>query len=109
MKDAQKLVQKFRERKTPFYYYDLELLSDTLVSLKSACPENWKVHYALKANSNPVLLGIIGKAGLGADCVSGNEVLRAVECGFSSADIVFAGVGKSDQEILHALNADIGC
>src|SRR5690606_12646665 len=46
-------------------------------------------------------------AGIGADCVSGNEVKKAIEVGFQPSDIVFAGVGKSDREIREALNHDI--
>src|SRR5690606_16084087 len=47
--------------------------------------------------------------GFGADCVSGNEVLKAIEIGFKPEKIVFAGVGKSDKEILAALREDIFC
>src|SRR5690606_18861170 len=55
------------------------------------------------------LLQIIRENGLGADCVSGNEVARALDCGFEPSKIVFAGVGKSDREIELALKADIFC
>src|ERR1700739_110930 len=87
----------FTKEKTPFYFYDTTLLKQTLEALKKASSENhYHVHYALKANSNNVLLKLIKEAGLGADCVSGNEVKKAVECGFTADKIVFAGVGKSD-------------
>lgn len=52
---------------------------------------------------------IIAQYGLGADCVSGNEVSRVVECGFPADKIVYAGVGKSDIEIETALNHNIFC
>ena len=58
---------------------------------------NFQIHYALKANNEEKILSIIKSFGFGADCVSGNEVKRANELGFKN--IVFAGVGKSDQEI----------
>ena len=64
----------------------------------------YHIHYALKANAHPTLLEIIKNAGLGADCVSGNEVKRALECGFKNTAIAFAGVGKSDREINLALD-----
>lgn len=104
-----KQIDKFKNSVTPLYYYDVELLKQTLSAVKKAAPKEYHIHYALKANSNPKLLSLIKEAGFGADCVSGNEVKRAVELGFSSQDIVFAGVGKSDEEINYALANDIFC
>lgn len=95
---------------TPFYYYDLELLKQTLSALtKESNKYNYHVHYAFKANANPKLLHLIKSAGLGADCVSGNEVKCAIENNFPSNKIVFAGVGKSDNEINYALDHNIFC
>jgi diaminopimelate decarboxylase len=94
---------------TPFYYYDTALLRDTLSAIMHEVKqhENYHVHYALKANANPKLLSIIQQAGLGADCVSGAEVQRAIDAGFAADKIVYAGVGKSDQEILLGLHYGI--
>ena len=102
-------INDFKALETPFYYYDTALLQQTLDSIKKNCPPEFHVHYALKANAQPPLLEMIRNAGFGADCVSGNEVKRAVECGFQSKDIVFAGVGKTDREINYALDQDIFC
>ncbi len=103
-------IEKFNNTPTPFYYYDLELLEDTLKAVNSASnPYGYHIHYALKANSNHEILSLIQSYGLGADCVSGNEVKRAVETNFSSDKIVFAGVGKTDEEINIALDNDIFC
>jgi diaminopimelate decarboxylase len=103
-------LKKFRSLQTPFYYYDLETLHETLDLLKQESGKSgFKVHYAIKANANPGLLRIISSCGFGADCVSWNEIARALENGFSPNDIVFAGVGKTDSEIEAALNADIFC
>ncbi|MBI3509147.1 MAG: diaminopimelate decarboxylase [Bacteroidetes bacterium] len=103
-------IALFQQHATPFYAYDLSLLDDTLKFCnKSSSKHGFHVHYALKANSNPEILQRIQKAGLGADCVSGNEVTRAVECGFTSSSIAFAGVGKSDAEIKIGLSNDIFC
>lgn len=105
---TKELVAEFANKETPFYYYDLGLLQKTLDSvIKHSSKFGFHVHYALKANFNERVLKIIKDAGLGADCVSGNEVLKAVEVGFSANKIVFAGVGKSDKEIITAINADI--
>lgn len=107
---TQDTIKIFEQQQTPFYYYDMALLKATLSELKKqSASGNFHVHYALKANSNPVILKLIQSFGLGADCVSGNEVKRASETGFSSEKIVFAGVGKSDAEINYALDKNILC
>ncbi len=98
----------FEKHKTPFYFYDTALLKQTIVELNKT-KGDYHVHYAMKANTNDVLLKIIKEAGLGADCVSGNEVKKAVEIGFAKEKIVFAGVGKSDDEINYALQQNIFC
>ncbi len=101
---------RFESITTPFYYYNLELLANTLKAVKTASsPYNYHVHYAFKANTNNKILDIIQQHGLGADCVSGNEVKKAIECGYRPEQIVFAGVGKSDQEINIALDNNIFC
>lgn len=95
---------------TPYYFYDTGLLDYTLdIVQQAALPCNYRVHYAVKANANPVLLRHISHRGLGADCVSGNEIRRALECGFAASDIVYAGVGKTDREIEYALRQGIYC
>ena len=104
-----KHLDLFNGIETPFYFYDLILLNNTLDALKKALPKKYQVHYALKANAHPVLLELIMKNGFGADCVSGNEVKRAVESGFDKSKIVFAGVGKSDKEINYSLEKNIFC
>ncbi|VXD11420.1 diaminopimelate decarboxylase [Marinoscillum sp. 108] len=97
----------FSARETPFYYYDLELLDATLKALSSANRYGYHVHYALKANNNTPILERIKKAGLGVDCVSGNEVKIGLEHGFKSSNIVLAGVGKTDKEIGYAIDQNI--
>ena len=103
-------IEKFRNLPTPFYYYDVNLLKETLDSLKKESSRyGFKLHYAVKANHNERILRIISSYGLGADCVSWNEIDAAVKAGFSPSDIVFAGVGKSDKEIINAIKAGIFC
>jgi diaminopimelate decarboxylase len=95
---------------TPFYYYDVDVLEKTLSAYASMTAKyGFSAHYAVKANCNAPILNIIRKAGLGADCVSGNEVTMALKQGFEPSRIVFAGVGKTDREIREALEAGIFC
>ena len=102
---------KFQNIQTPFYYYDTELLRQTLRAINSeaAKHQGFVVHYAVKANANPGILRIIREAGLGADCVSGGEIEASVRAGFPCSKIVYAGVGKSDWEINLGLDHDIFC
>jgi diaminopimelate decarboxylase len=96
------------QHKTPFYLYDLEMLSQTLDEAQRHSKKHYyHIHYALKANTNDRILKLIQSKGFGADCVSGNEVKKAIEIGFAPKQIAFAGVGKSDEEILIGLEHDI--
>lgn len=106
----QNTVSRFQEIETPFYYYDLQVLRQTLSACQTAASKyGFHVHYAMKANFNPMVLDMIQSFGFGADCVSGNEVKAAITHGFGKDKVVFAGVGKSDKEINEALDADIFC
>lgn len=104
-------VDKFEALETPFYYYDVNLLKETLstVSAEAAKYEGFHVHYAIKANFNPRLLRVVAESGIGADCVSGGEVLAAIAAGIPASKVVFAGVGKTDKEIAASLDAGIFC
>ena len=89
-------IDRFEKIATPFYFYDMDLLRRTVDQVHDlAQKHNLRVHYAVKAK------------GFGADCVSGNEVLHAHECGFPADRIVYAGVGKSDKEICNAMRLGI--
>ena len=76
-------IHKFRELRTPFYYYDTKVLRDTLSCIRTEAARygNYSVHYAVKANANPKVLAIIRENGLGADCVSGGEIRAAIKAG----------------------------
>lgn len=105
---GQQHLRVLSEMDTPFYLYDLDLLGKTLAQCKAASEvHGFRVHYAMKANTNTHVLNEIARAGFGADCVSGNEVICAYKHGFHPSEIVFAGVGKSDKEINAALDIDI--
>lgn len=103
-------IEQYKKLKTPFYHYNLEILEQTLDLLTEESNRYaYHIHYALKANVNDAVLATIKKHQLGADCVSGNEVKKALETGFGAENIVFAGVGKTDDEINFALDNDIFC
>ena len=104
-------IEKFEHINTPFYYYDAQLLRETLKTLRAEADKHpqFVVHYAVKANANAKLLRIIREAGLGADCVSGGEIQAAIQAGFPASGIVYAGVGKSDWEIELGLKHNIFC
>ncbi len=105
-----KEINRLKTIATPFYFYDLELLRAILQNVKSESGKyGYDVHYAFKANTNNEILNLIREFGLGADCVSGNEIRKARELNFLPDKIVFAGVGKNDDEINYALSQDIFC
>ncbi len=104
-------VERLQKIQTPFYYYDSEVLRQTLKAINEEAGkhEGFVVHYAVKANANPKILRIIREAGLGADCVSGGEIEASIKAGFPASKIVYAGVGKADWEINLGLDNDIFC
>ena len=102
-------LERFEKLRTPFYYYDRALLQKTLETVEAELQDrpSWQVHYAVKANANPVILRQIAASGMGADCVSGGEVQAALDAGFPASSIVYAGVGKADWEIALGLEQGI--
>ena len=94
--------------KTPLYWYDLTLLESTLNEINRCISgKPIKVHYAIKANCNPKILKVISAAGLGADCVSGREISAALKAGFMPSGICYAGVGKTDRELILGMKENI--
>jgi diaminopimelate decarboxylase len=104
-------VERFTDIRTPFYYYDTNLLRQTLdaICAETKKHDNYFVHYAVKANANLKVLQVINETGLGIDCVSGGEIEQVLKAGFPANKIVFAGVGKSDWEIELGIDKDIFC
>lgn len=96
---------------TPAYVYDEQRLETTARGLASAFRQalDARLHYALKANSNPTLLGVIRAAGLHADAVSEGEVMTALRTGWSSREISLTAVNASDDELdrVHALGVPL--
>ena len=104
-------VDALKTKATPYYYYNIQLLKETLTALKKemSSHDNYYMHYAIKANANPIVLKPIREAGLGIDCVSGGEIEAALKAGFPAESIMFAGVGKADWEIELGIDCGIRC
>jgi diaminopimelate decarboxylase len=97
-----------REVGTPVYVYSSAVIRDRFARLEamlSAVPH--RIHYTLKANSNRVILKMLRELGAGADVVSGGELEKALRAGFSADDIIFGGVGKTDDELRAAIKAGV--
>jgi diaminopimelate decarboxylase len=105
---SRRIKGSLRGLKTPFYLYDMELLNSTLdVIADQAASYGYKMHYAIKANNDERILRAVLAHGIGIDCVSGNELRLIRSLGFPAEGIVYAGVGKSDQEICLAIEEGI--
>lgn len=93
---------------TPTYVYSTRAIRDQYDALdKALSPVPHRLHYSMKANSNLAVLRVLQERGAGVDIVSGGELYRAQQAGFSSDSLVFSGVGKSPQELREALSAGI--
>jgi len=93
---------------TPFYLYSKKTAHENYNRIDSAFHGiDHLICYALKANSNEALLSMLAAHGAGADVVSGGELFLALKCGFDPKKIVYAGVGKRDDEIKFALEKNI--
>ena len=101
------LTQRLNKLKTPFYYYDLDLLDNTIVSLKESLDPNYNVYYAIKANNNSKIIKLIKDHDLGIDAVSGEEINKSLNNSINPNKIVFAGVGKTKDEIIFAIKKKI--
>lgn len=102
------VMEIIKEFGTPIYIYSYGTLIRHIRAYEEAfCEVPHLVCYAVKANSNLAILSIFAQLGLGADIVSGGELFRALKAGIKPYRIVFAGVGKSEEEIKYALKSNI--
>ncbi len=102
------VVKIAKEVGTPFYLYSYQTLRHHFRVFDKAFQEvPHLICFAAKANSNLALLKIFAREGGGADIVSGGELYRALKAGIPAKRMVFAGVGKTDEEIAQALRAGI--
>lgn len=97
-----------KKYETPLYIYDFDAVKQRYLDLKKAFYARKSiVCYAVKANSNLSLLKFLADLGSGFDCVSFNEIKKALLAGAKNYQIIFSGVGKRDDEIENALKENI--
>ena len=93
---------------TPSYVYSATTIRNRYELLaRTLAPVPHRIHYTLKANSSRAILQVLGELGAGVDVVSGGELYRALCAGFTGADIIFGGVGKTERELAEALDAGV--
>ena len=108
------LTDLAKEFGTPLYIYSKKALTEAYQAYDRACVDGKgkrraRVHFAMKANSNLAVIDCFKKLGAGFDLVSGGELARALAIGADPQSLVFAGVGKSAEEIAQALKAGVKC
>ena len=96
-----------RTGQTPFYAYDRQLLIERVAELRAALPNSVKLHYAMKANPMPALIGVMAGLVDGIDVASGGELKVALDAGADPAEISFAGPGKRRGELTQAVAAGV--
>ncbi len=95
---------------TPCYVYSKQAILDVYQAYTDSFASlNHQICYAVKANSNLAVLGVLAQAGAGFDIVSRGELMRVLAAGGEAARVVFSGVGKTYSDIEYALNQGIGC
>ena len=93
---------------TPTYVYSANAVREQFARLSVALDGvPFRIHYSLKANSNLALLRLLRSLGAAADVVSAGELFRARRAGFEPRDIIFGGVGKTEQEIAAGIDAGV--
>jgi len=105
--DEVSLEDLAKEYGTPVYVYSGSKLKENLNGYLSSVREEDKVCYSVKSNSNIHLLELLADLGSGFDVVSGNELRKCLEAGAKPEDIVFSGVGKTEEELVLAIKENI--
>ena len=96
-----------RVGQTPFYAYDRGLLTRRVATLRAALPKTLKLHYAMKANPMPALVGHMAERVDGIDVASGGELKTALDAGADPHGVSFAGPGKSVSDLARAVAAGV--
>ncbi|MAU86447.1 MAG: diaminopimelate decarboxylase [Rhodobiaceae bacterium] len=94
---------------TPFYCYSEESIINQYDGLYSAFDMDIKIFYAMKANSNLSIIKLLLNKGSGIDVVSGGEIERAISAGAKGKDIIYSGIGKTDEELNYAIESKVHC
>jgi diaminopimelate decarboxylase len=92
---------------SPFYVYDRRVIDAQVALLRSTLPHNVDLHYAIKANPMPALVGHVARLVDGLDVASGGELRVALDTGVNPRAISFAGPGKTEAELTQALAAGV--
>ncbi|WP_423228653.1 pyridoxal-dependent decarboxylase, exosortase A system-associated [Pseudaquabacterium inlustre] len=92
---------------TPFYAYDRNLIRQRVAELRAALPASVKLHYAMKANPMPAVVGLLAGLVDGIDVASAGELKVALDAGADPAEVSFAGPGKRDTELRQAVAARV--
>ena len=102
-------ITRLAERvgQTPFYAYDRELLRARVAELREALPQDIKLHFAMKANPMPAVVGFMTGLVDGIDVASAGELKIALDAGTAPREISFAGPGKRDSELRQAVAAGV--
>jgi diaminopimelate decarboxylase len=94
---------------TPFYVYSAARIRANVHQIQKAFAAlNPTIHYSLKANANLSLIRLMHEQKIGMDAVSAGEIYRALQAGVPAENIVYAGVGKTADEIRYALEVGVG-
>jgi len=96
-----------RVGRTPFYAYDRRLLAERVADVRNALPAAVRLHYAMKANPMPALVGYMAGLVDGIDVASAGELKVALDTGADPAEISMAGPGKSEAELWQAVASSI--
>ncbi len=109
--DGVRLISLVKDEQEPTFVYSRKGFIDRLGyfqnTVAKSLSQRFSIHYAVKANAHPELLSLFKMQGIGADVVSGGEMKKALDCGFSPIQIIFSGAGKTKEEIRQALNTGI--
>lgn len=104
------ILEFAQSNQTPFYLYSENIIKNNYNSYsESFGSHSHNICYSVKANSNLSILSLLAKLGSGFDIVSGGELTRVLRAGGDPTKIVFSGVGKSEEEIIQALDNNIMC
>jgi diaminopimelate decarboxylase len=101
--DVPLTVLAARVGQTPFYAYDRALLRKRVGELRTVLPQSVKLHYAMKANPMPALVGLMATLVEGVDVASAGELQVALDAGARASEISFAGPGKRESELRQAV------
>ena len=96
-----------RVGQTPFYAYDRRLRGARVAALREALPRGVKLHYAMKANPMPALVGHMARLVAGIDVASAGELKVALDGGADPAEVSFAGPGKREPELRQAVASKV--